>query len=102
MKKIMLFYYCVCFIVGAMAAFLKDTKNLKDLLKTLICAALAGSIVILIGWEYQWSVVKLFAAGIIVSAYARPVIYGINKQIKEFFADPQSYINKFEKKDSKE
>lgn len=98
MKKLMLTYYLIAILVSLAFDCLMDVKHWVDFIKNLICACLAASIVILIGSELHWSVEKICVGIIIASAYARPVVYGINRQIKEFFKDPKAFIDKYKDK----
>lgn len=95
MKRIMFIYYTVATLVAIAVAVLFDVKTWAGLIKGLICAYMAASIIILVGEEFKWSFVKTVALIIPVAAYARPCIYGFNKLIKEFFADPKAFIEKY-------
>lgn len=95
MRKIMYTWYAICFVVASAAAFLMDTNNIKDLVKTLVCAAIGASTIILLGDELQWTDQRITLGVILASCYARPIVYGVNKQIKEFFLDPKKYIEKY-------
>ncbi len=95
MKKIMRLYYIVSAIVALTVCFIMDVKKIKDFLKGIACAAIATSLVIILGKEFGWSDNKILAGVVIVSCYARPVLYGINTQIKEFFRDPKAFLDKY-------
>lgn len=98
MKKIMLTYYFAAFLVSVAFSFLMNVKNWVEFMKNIICSSLATSLVILAGQEFQWSPHKILIGIIIACGYARPIVYGINGQIKEFFKDPQAYIEKYKGK----
>lgn len=95
MKKVMFTYYLIAFLVSIAFDCLMDVKNWVDFIKNLICSCLAASIIILVGSELNWSVEKICIGIIIASSYARPIVYGVNKQIKEFFKDPKAFIDKY-------
>lgn len=95
MKRIMFIYYTIAIVVGIAVSVLMDVKNWKDYLKSLICAVMAASIVILAGQELLWSKEKIMLGIILLCCYARPIVYGINKLIKEFFKDPKTFIEKY-------
>lgn len=95
MKNIILMYYIICAIVCFAFSTLMDVKSWKDIFKNLICSLLAATVVILVGKEYAWSETKVLLGVIIASGYARPVVYGVNRQIKEFFKDPKSYMDRY-------
>jgi len=95
MKKIMALYYLIGTIIGIAASTLMDVKTWKDYLKSLICTSIATSIIILVGRELNWSQEKIMLGIIVSGCYARPIVYGINKLIKEFFKDPKAFIEKY-------
>lgn len=98
MKKIVLLYYLISILVGIAVCVLTDITRWKDALKTLITGVLAASIVFLVGRELAWSVEKTMAGIIIASCYSRPVVYGLFDLLKEFFTDPQKFIEKYKGK----
>lgn len=98
MKKIMLTYYFTAVLVSVAFSFLMNVNNWVEFLKNIICSSLAASLVILAGQELQWSPHKILIGIIIACGYARPIVYGVNGQIKEFFKDPQAYIEKYKGK----
>lgn len=98
MKKIMWVYYLVSALVAGLACFLMDVKNIKDLLKGIVCAGIGASLVIILGRELAWSENKILAGVMVISCYARPIVYGINTQIKEFFKDPKAFLDKYKGK----
>lgn len=91
----MFIYYTLATFVAIAVAVLFDVKTWSGLIKGLICAYMAATIVILFGQEFHWGELKTAALIIPVAAYARPCIYGINKILKEFFADPKAFIEKY-------
>lgn len=95
MKKF--FYICcvICLIVSLAFSFIMDFKNLKDLAKTLLCSLFAGALAFLWCLEKGWSAYITVLSVCIASGYARPVVFGVNKIIKEFFKDPKGFIDKF-------
>lgn len=95
MKKI--FYICTiaCLLVSLAFSFIMDFKNLKDLIKTLLCSLFAGGVAFLFCLEKGFSGYMTVLLVCVASGYARPVVFGINKIIKEFFRDPKSFIDKF-------
>lgn len=95
MKKMLTLLSIISIIVCVAFSWLMDVKTWKDLIKNLICSYTAAVVVFLIGIENHWSEIKILAAIILASAYARPVVFGINRQIKEFFKDPKTYFDKF-------
>lgn len=98
MKKITMIYYFIAFLVSMAFSFLMNVNNWVELLKNTICSLLAASIVLLVGQEMGWSPYKVMIGIIVACGYARPIIYGVNAQIKEFFKDPQAYIDKYKGK----
>lgn len=95
MKKIMFTFYALSILVSVAFSFLMNVRNWVEFLKNVICSMLASSLVILVGQEQGWSVEKIMIGIVISSGYARPVVYGVNNQIKEFFKDPKAYIDKY-------
>lgn len=98
MRKIMFIYYVIACVIGIAVSVLMDIKTWKELLKNLICVSISTSLIILIGREYHWTAERTMLAIIISSCYARPVVYGINSLIKEFFKDPKAFIDKYKGK----
>lgn len=98
MKKI--FYICTiaCLLVSLAFSFIMDFKNLKDLTKTLLCSLFAGGVAFLFCMEKGFSVYMTILFVCVASGYARPVVFGVNKVIKEFFKDPKGFIDKFKDK----
>lgn len=95
MKKLMFLFYVISAVVCLAFSALFDVKTWKDLLKNLICSFLGASLIILIGAEFKWSPTKVLFGIIVASGYARPIVYGVNRQLKEFFKDPKAYIDKY-------
>lgn len=98
MKKIMFTYYVIACVIGIAVSVLMDIRTWKELLKNLICVSISTSLIILIGREYNWTIERTMLAIIISSCYARPVVYGVNRLIKEFFKDPKAFIDKYKGK----
>lgn len=94
----MLIYYTIAIVIGIAVSVLMDAKTWKDYVKSLICASIAASIVVLAGIELNWSQEKIMLGILVLSCYARPIVYGINKLIKEFFKDPKVFIEKYKGK----
>ena len=98
MKKI--FYVCtvICLLVSLAFSFIMDFKNLKDLIKTLLCSLFAGGLAFLFCMDKGLSAYMTILLVCVASGYARPVVFGVNKVLKEFFKDPKGFIDRFKDK----
>lgn len=94
-KKIMIVTMILIAVISIAFSWIMSAKLWKDFLIGLICSFFAAGVVCLIGATYHWSNEKVLLGMIIVSGYARPIVFGINRQIKEFFKDPKSFIEKY-------
>ena len=94
----MFVYYAIACVIGIAVSVLMDINTWRELLKNLICVTLSTSLIVLIGQEYHWSQERTMLAIIVSSCYARPVVYGVNALVKEFFRDPKAFIDKYKGK----
>lgn len=95
MKKLMIIITILITIISIAFSWIMSAKTWKDFLIGVICSYFIAGVVILIGISYSWSPGKILLAIIMAAGYARPIVFGINRQIKEFFKDPKAFIDKY-------